>query len=88
MLMHYKCEISSVCRKCIYRKISDEDVDSCPVCNIHLGCIPEEKLRFSAFLSLILWYLKPIKWNLIAGESLFSNLDDDASDRALSYLFA
>jgi len=26
-------------------KINDEDVDYCPVCNIDLGCDPEEKLR-------------------------------------------
>jgi len=26
-------------------KINDEDVDCCPVCNIDLGCDPEEKLR-------------------------------------------
>ncbi|KAL7259282.1 hypothetical protein ACSBR1_005215 [Camellia fascicularis] len=34
-----------VCRKCIYEKVSDEEVDSCPVCNIDLGCVPVEKLR-------------------------------------------
>jgi len=26
-------------------KINDDDVDCCPVCNIDLGCDPEEKLR-------------------------------------------
>ncbi|KAG5539337.1 hypothetical protein RHGRI_019785 [Rhododendron griersonianum] len=34
-----------VCRKCIYEKFSDDDVDSCPVCDINLGCVPVEKLR-------------------------------------------
>ncbi|KAK2425654.1 E3 ubiquitin protein ligase DRIP2 [Trifolium repens] len=31
--------------KCIYDKISDEDLECCPVCNIDLGCVPLEKLR-------------------------------------------
>ncbi|KAM7252033.1 hypothetical protein ACFE04_023916 [Oxalis oulophora] len=31
--------------KCIYEKLSDEEVDSCPVCEIDLGCLPVEKLR-------------------------------------------
>ncbi|KAG8658641.1 E3 ubiquitin protein ligase DRIP2 isoform X2 [Manihot esculenta] len=37
--------LHTFCRKCIYDKISDEDVDCCPVCNIDLGCAPLEKLR-------------------------------------------
>ncbi|KAF8392279.1 hypothetical protein HHK36_022621 [Tetracentron sinense] len=34
-----------VCRKCIYEKLTDEEVDYCPVCSIDLGCVPVEKLR-------------------------------------------
>ncbi|XP_031379564.1 uncharacterized protein LOC116194808 isoform X3 [Punica granatum] len=30
--------------KCIYKKLSDEEVDCCPVCNIDLGCLSVEKL--------------------------------------------
>ncbi|XP_057497130.1 E3 ubiquitin protein ligase DRIP2-like isoform X2 [Actinidia eriantha] len=37
--------LHTFCRKCIYQKLSDEEVDSCPVCDIDLGCIPVEKLR-------------------------------------------
>ncbi|CAK9135985.1 unnamed protein product [Ilex paraguariensis] len=37
--------LHTFCRKCIYEKLSDEEVDCCPVCNIDLGCIPVEKLR-------------------------------------------
>ncbi|KAG5232638.1 E3 ubiquitin protein ligase [Salix suchowensis] len=37
--------LHSFCRKCIYEKLSDEEVDCCPVCNIDLGCLPVEKLR-------------------------------------------
>ncbi|KAF7818393.1 E3 ubiquitin protein ligase DRIP2-like [Senna tora] len=31
--------------KCIYDKITDEELECCPVCNIDLGCVPIEKLR-------------------------------------------
>ncbi|KAI4364547.1 hypothetical protein MLD38_020622 [Melastoma candidum] len=37
--------LHTFCRKCIYDKLSDEDVDSCPVCDIDLGCSPVDKLR-------------------------------------------
>ncbi|GMH10480.1 hypothetical protein Nepgr_012321 [Nepenthes gracilis] len=37
--------LHTFCRKCIYEKLSDEDVDSCPVCDINLGCVPVDKLR-------------------------------------------
>ncbi|KAJ6412237.1 hypothetical protein OIU84_005320 [Salix udensis] len=37
--------LHTFCRKCIYKRISDEGLDSCPICNINLGCIPLEKLR-------------------------------------------
>ncbi|KAB1202836.1 E3 ubiquitin protein ligase DRIP1 [Morella rubra] len=37
--------VIQVCRKCIYKKLSDDEVDRCPVCNIDLGCLPVEKLR-------------------------------------------
>lgn len=37
--------LHTFCRKCIYDKISDEEIECCPVCNIDLGCVPLEKLR-------------------------------------------
>ncbi|KAL3365022.1 hypothetical protein AABB24_010262 [Solanum stoloniferum] len=37
--------LHTFCRKCIYKKLSDEDLECCPVCNIDLGCVPLEKLR-------------------------------------------
>ncbi|OAY44251.1 E3 ubiquitin protein ligase DRIP2 isoform X2 [Manihot esculenta] len=37
--------LHTFCRKCIYEKFSDEEVDCCPVCHIDLGCLPAEKLR-------------------------------------------
>ncbi|EES17330.1 hypothetical protein BDA96_08G172800 [Sorghum bicolor] len=37
--------LHTFCRKCIYKKLNDEDLDHCPVCNIDLGCTPVDKLR-------------------------------------------
>uniref|UniRef100_A0A6N2MR12 RING-type domain-containing protein n=1 Tax=Salix viminalis TaxID=40686 RepID=A0A6N2MR12_SALVM len=37
--------LHTFCRKCIYMKINDEELDNCPVCDIELGCSPLEKLR-------------------------------------------
>ncbi|ONK65223.1 uncharacterized protein A4U43_C07F34940 [Asparagus officinalis] len=40
----YEC-LHTFCRKCILEKLTDEEVDCCPICNIDLGCVPVEKLR-------------------------------------------
>ncbi|KAL6971744.1 RING-type E3 ubiquitin transferase [Sarracenia purpurea var. burkii] len=37
--------LHTFCRKCIHDKITEEELDSCPVCNVYLGCAPLEKLR-------------------------------------------
>ncbi|CAN4093342.1 unnamed protein product [Withania somnifera] len=37
--------LHTFCRKCIYKKLSDEETQCCPICNIDLGCVPLEKLR-------------------------------------------
>ncbi|KAL8029103.1 hypothetical protein ABFX02_14G206500 [Erythranthe guttata] len=37
--------LHTFCRKCIYYKLSDEEMECCPICNINLGCAPVEKLR-------------------------------------------
>ncbi|CAN6726079.1 unnamed protein product [Malus baccata var. baccata] len=48
---HY-CEATTICeclhtfcKKCIYSKIVDEELDCCPKCNTYLGVAPLEKLR-------------------------------------------
>ena len=41
----FLCGFYLVCRKCIYDKITDEELECCPICNIDLGCVPLEKLR-------------------------------------------
>ncbi|KAH1108229.1 hypothetical protein J1N35_011997 [Gossypium stocksii] len=37
--------LHTFCRKCIYDKIEEEDLECCPICNIDLGSVPLEKLR-------------------------------------------
>ncbi|KAL1539695.1 RING-type E3 ubiquitin transferase [Salvia divinorum] len=37
--------LHTFCRKCINKKLSHEEMECCPVCNIDLGCVPLEKLR-------------------------------------------
>ncbi|KAI7990952.1 E3 ubiquitin protein ligase DRIP1 [Camellia lanceoleosa] len=37
--------LHTFCRKCIYKKISDEELECCPICNVDLGSVPLEKLR-------------------------------------------
>ncbi|KAG5587460.1 hypothetical protein H5410_047894 [Solanum commersonii] len=37
--------LHTFCRKCIYKKLSNEETEHCPICNIDLGCVPLEKLR-------------------------------------------
>lgn len=37
--------LHTFCRKCIFEKLTDEEVDRCPICDIDLGAVPVEKLR-------------------------------------------
>ncbi|XP_034685097.1 E3 ubiquitin protein ligase DRIP2-like isoform X1 [Vitis riparia] len=37
--------LHTFCRKCIFDKITEDELDYCPVCNTNLGCAPLEKLR-------------------------------------------
>jgi hypothetical protein len=53
----------AVCRKCIYQKFNDAELDRCPVCKINLGCTPAEKLRyfscdlsFKEFISPVIFF--------------------------------
>ncbi|CAL5208184.1 unnamed protein product [Lathyrus oleraceus] len=37
--------LDTFCRECIERKIVDENLNHCPICNVDLGCSPLDKLR-------------------------------------------
>ncbi|PON87177.1 hypothetical protein TorRG33x02_171260 [Trema orientale] len=50
-----------VCRKCICEKLSDDEVHSCPVCNIDLARLPLEKLRPDHSLQDVRAKILPLK---------------------------
>lgn len=52
--------VGTVCRKCIYDKFTIERLRSCPVCNVDLGGVPLDKLRYCVFFSY-----SPIIYNLV-----------------------
>ncbi|XP_074325158.1 E3 ubiquitin protein ligase DRIP2-like [Apium graveolens] len=33
------------CNRCISKKIQEDDLNSCPVCKVYLGCMPIDKIR-------------------------------------------
>ncbi|KAJ3673323.1 hypothetical protein LUZ60_006697 [Juncus effusus] len=37
--------LHTFCRKCILKKFTEEELESCPICHIDLGVVPAEKLR-------------------------------------------
>ncbi|XP_050380620.1 E3 ubiquitin protein ligase DRIP2-like [Argentina anserina] len=79
--------LHTFCRKCIYEKLSDEEGDCCPVCEIDLGCLPVEKLRPDHNLQDIrakIFPLKRLKVN--APESLSVSLPVKRKERSLSSL--
>lgn len=53
--------LHSFCRKCIYEKINNEEIDRCPICNTGLGCVPMEKLRPDHSLQEVRAKIFPLK---------------------------
>ncbi|KAM1251062.1 hypothetical protein ACFX2J_033371 [Malus domestica] len=53
--------LHTFCRKCIFEKLSDEEGDCCPVCEIDLGILPVEKLRPDHNLQDIIAKIFPVK---------------------------
>lgn len=53
--------LHTFCRKCIHEKLSDEEFECCPICNIDLGCAPLEKLRPDHNLQDVRAKIFPIK---------------------------
>ncbi|EOA26370.1 hypothetical protein CARUB_v10023287mg [Capsella rubella] len=53
--------LHTFCRKCIYEKITEDEIESCPVCDIDLGGAPLEKLRPDHILQDLRAKLFPLK---------------------------
>ncbi|KAL2325380.1 hypothetical protein Fmac_024438 [Flemingia macrophylla] len=80
--------LHTFCRKCIYEKLSDEEMDCCPECNIDLGCLPVEKLRPDHNLQDIRSKIFPFKRKKIKAEEVLSSISLPAKrkERSLSSL--
>ncbi|XP_050224542.1 E3 ubiquitin protein ligase DRIP2-like [Mercurialis annua] len=80
--------LHTFCRKCIYEKLSDEEGDCCPVCNIDLGCLPVEKLRPDHNLQDIRAKIFPFKRRKIKAPEVMPSiaLPPKRKERSLSSL--
>ncbi|KAG2713531.1 hypothetical protein I3760_04G180200 [Carya illinoinensis] len=80
--------LHTFCRKCIYNKISEEELECCPICNIDLGCVPLEKLRPDHNLQDVRTKIFPLKRRKVnAPEFVPSNtLPARRKERSLSSL--
>ncbi|KXG37592.1 E3 ubiquitin protein ligase DRIP2 [Sorghum bicolor] len=78
--------LHTFCRECIMEKINDEEVDCCPVCDIDLGCDPEEKLRPDHNLQDIRNKVFPIKKINVDAPKAVTILPAKRKQRSLSSL--
>uniref|UniRef100_A0A804P851 RING-type domain-containing protein n=1 Tax=Zea mays TaxID=4577 RepID=A0A804P851_MAIZE len=78
--------LHTFCRDCIVEKINDDDADCCPVCNIDLGCDPEEKLRPDHNLQDIRNKVFPIKKINADSPKSLTTLPAKRKQRSLSSL--
>ncbi|ONK64973.1 uncharacterized protein A4U43_C07F32060 [Asparagus officinalis] len=80
--------LHTFCRKCIFQKLDDEEVDCCPICKIDLGCVPVEKLRTDHNLQDIRAKIFPFKRRKVDAPEVASsiNLPVRRKERSLSSL--
>ncbi|EEE59545.1 E3 ubiquitin protein ligase DRIP2 [Oryza sativa Japonica Group] len=80
--------LHTFCRKCIYEKLNDEEVESCPVCKIDLGCTPVEKLRADHNLQDVRSKIFPFKRKKISADEVAAPvlLPSKRKERSISSL--
>ncbi|XP_062211861.1 E3 ubiquitin protein ligase DRIP2-like [Phragmites australis] len=80
--------LHTFCRKCIYEKFNDEEVECCPACKKNLGCTPVEKLRADHSLQDVRSKLFPFKRKKIKAEEIPSpiSLPTKRKERSISSL--
>ncbi|KAK1645118.1 hypothetical protein QYE76_062923 [Lolium multiflorum] len=80
--------LHTFCRKCIYKKFNDEEVESCPKCGIDLGCTPVEKLRADHSLQDVRSKIFPFKRKKINAEDAASPISppNKIKERSISSL--
>ncbi|KAG5083625.1 hypothetical protein JHK84_053663 [Glycine max] len=74
--------------KCIYDKITDEEIECCPICNIDLGCVPLEKLRPDHSLQDVRAKVFPLKGRKVKAPEVVTSVPLPArrKERSLSSL--
>ncbi|KAL2321011.1 hypothetical protein Fmac_029980 [Flemingia macrophylla] len=80
--------LHTFCRKCIYDKITEEEIECCPICNKDLGCVPLEKLRPDHSLQDVRAKVFPLKGRKMKAPELLSSIPLPArrKERSLSSL--
>ncbi|XP_039025073.1 E3 ubiquitin protein ligase DRIP2-like isoform X2 [Hibiscus syriacus] len=80
--------LHTFCRKCIYGKIEDEELECCPICNIDLGCVPLEKLRPDHNLQDVRSKIFPLKRRKVKAPEVLSpvTMPTRRKERSLSSL--
>ncbi|KAK4786373.1 hypothetical protein SAY86_003062 [Trapa natans] len=79
--------LHTFCRKCIYNKITDEELERCPICHIDLGCVPLDKLRPDHILQDLRAKIFPFKGRKVnATLQPITNLPARRKERSLSSL--
>ncbi|KAK1399131.1 E3 ubiquitin protein ligase DRIP2 [Heracleum sosnowskyi] len=80
--------LHTFCRKCICIKLSDEELERCPICKIDLGCAPEEKLRPDHILQDLRVKIFPYKRRKLNSPEAVSSiaLPERRKERSLSSL--
>ncbi|KAE8769598.1 Polycomb group RING finger protein 3 [Hordeum vulgare] len=74
------------CRECIMKKIDEEEIEACPVCDVALGITPEEKLRADISIQAIRNNLFPPKSEVDAVEAPTITLPAKRKERSISSL--
>ncbi|KAE8769593.1 Polycomb group RING finger protein 3 [Hordeum vulgare] len=74
------------CRDCIIKKIDEQGIESCPVCNAALGIAPEEKLRADPQIQAIRDKAFPPKIEVDASEAPTTELPTKIKERSISSL--
>ncbi|XP_027904701.1 E3 ubiquitin protein ligase DRIP2-like [Vigna unguiculata] len=80
--------LHTFCRKCIYDKITEEELESCPICHIDLGCVPLEKLRPDHSLQDVRAKVFPVKGRKVKAPEVVTSTPIPArrKERSLSSL--
>ncbi|XP_061994996.1 E3 ubiquitin protein ligase DRIP2-like [Rosa rugosa] len=75
--------LHTFCKKCIYDKIINEDLDRCPVCKTDLGVAPMDKLRADNSLEDIRAKLFPSGSKKVKAQAADRNLQVVGSEKVL-----